>query len=513
MRKITEQQKRFIAIKKAGVYTVRAVAGSGKTFTALEFIKANPSKKVLYLVFNSSNRAEMKERLEMEGITNAEVHTVHSFCYGKTVSDRNSGFYKVMGKRVRPNNITSWEVANLLQISNGAADKALKYYIKYLHSEISTIQEFVESLGIDNKKVASTLAKLMVLIEDGIINLELKCPHDFYVKWFSMKGTISSYDTVVVDEAQDVSPVMLSLIDNKISYEKLIFVGDGHQWIYGWRNAINAMSEAVKRYEDVTELHLSKSFRVGKEIAELSSMLNGVEVIGEGTNTLIEDYNEIMNNEHVAILGFTNFGLFNFYVNNIEVLNTKKVYFRNFDSRPFWNMINFASNKFEQVYDSRLLSYESFDNLIEKIGGSSGEESEENRNKDVPSEYCKMVDIIKRFTIPFLKAVLMSINNSNCLEGEEEILLTTVHTCKGAEFDNMILLNDGSTEIQETISRVFSSDETEEFRNRAMIEENTYGRESLNLIYVALTRAKGNVLFMNDDITKWYKNIYKMLNI
>jgi superfamily I DNA/RNA helicase len=47
--------------------------------------------------------------------------------------------------------------------------------------------------------------------------LEKPCPHDFYLKFFHREGLfyrkLNSFDLILVDEGQDLSPIMLDTLD------------------------------------------------------------------------------------------------------------------------------------------------------------------------------------------------------------------------------------------------------------------------------------------------------------
>lgn len=70
------------------VYTVNthnvrvdAVAGCGKTTTALGICKQYPDKQVLVVTYNAKLRLETRARSEKRGVNNVHVHTYHSLCH------------------------------------------------------------------------------------------------------------------------------------------------------------------------------------------------------------------------------------------------------------------------------------------------------------------------------------------------------------------------------------------------------------------------------------------------
>ena len=91
--------------------------------------------------------------------------------------------------------------------------------------------------------------------------------HDMYLKRFEMgSGVSGEFDYLLVDEAQDLNPVLVSLV--KKSRLPAIIVGDPFQSIYAWRGAVSAM----KMFKGPT-LPLSQSWRFGEDVARIANHL------------------------------------------------------------------------------------------------------------------------------------------------------------------------------------------------------------------------------------------------
>jgi hypothetical protein len=90
----------------------------------------------------------------------------------------------------------------------------------------------------------------------------LKFTHDVYLKLYQLSRPRIPVDYVLLDEAQDLSPVMASLFHFQ-DHAQRIMVGDSAQAIYGFRGAIDAMAKFVADQR----LTLSQSFRFGPMIA------------------------------------------------------------------------------------------------------------------------------------------------------------------------------------------------------------------------------------------------------
>lgn len=60
---------------KGRIVKINARAGTGKTATLLMIAQQNPDKKIIYLVFNSRNRQEARNKFP----SNVAIHIIHSF--------------------------------------------------------------------------------------------------------------------------------------------------------------------------------------------------------------------------------------------------------------------------------------------------------------------------------------------------------------------------------------------------------------------------------------------------
>lgn len=73
------EQREIIKKLKTNNIKVQAVAGSGKTTTALQMAQAYKNKKFLLLTYNNRLAAENSQKVEDYGIENIDVYTFHAF--------------------------------------------------------------------------------------------------------------------------------------------------------------------------------------------------------------------------------------------------------------------------------------------------------------------------------------------------------------------------------------------------------------------------------------------------
>ncbi|MGP9761062.1 AAA family ATPase [Corynebacterium sp. AOP12-C2-36] len=101
--------------------------------------------------------------------------------------------------------------------------------------------------------------------------------HDYYLKMVSLQHPdLTAFwphgSLLLVDEAQDARPAMLSIIRDQIGKMRIVAVGDSAQAINGFTGAIDALP-ILSQIPGAAVLPLSQSFRFGAEIAEASNRI------------------------------------------------------------------------------------------------------------------------------------------------------------------------------------------------------------------------------------------------
>ncbi|WP_223874349.1 UvrD-helicase domain-containing protein [Salinispora mooreana] len=90
----------------------------------------------------------------------------------------------------------------------------------------------------------------------------LKFTHDHYLKMWALGRPQLAADFILFDEAQDADPLIASVVQDQQC--QLIAVGDENQAIYGWRGAVDALSN----WPADLRLRLSRSWRFGPAVAD-----------------------------------------------------------------------------------------------------------------------------------------------------------------------------------------------------------------------------------------------------
>ncbi|MDA8152940.1 MAG: UvrD-helicase domain-containing protein [Acidithiobacillus sp.] len=295
----TEQMAILWAIHERCQYiAVNALAGTGKSTTVHFAVNGGPlqGKSVQYLVFNKKNADEAREKLP--GFV--KVNTAHSLAwngahpagglirniYAERRVDRLYGtlknwhdprfldFLRSM-KDVRLTKAQSiFLVQDMLTSFCQSADEriALHHLDEHLKTQIAMK---LERTG-NERFLDVTLRSARDMAEDlfqKMLNPGGDAPvtHDAYLKIWSMGRPVIPADHILFDEAQDASMPMMEGVLNQ-SHAQLVFIGDTHQSIYGWRGAVDAMQELKRRYPETRVLPLQSSYRFGQGVADAGNV-------------------------------------------------------------------------------------------------------------------------------------------------------------------------------------------------------------------------------------------------
>jgi F-box protein, helicase, 18 len=487
--KLTEEQEDII--NSNGDIKINAVAGSGKTTTIIEYAKARPATaKILYLAFNKSVKLEAIKKFAAKGLQNVTVETAHSLAYKNIV-------FRYQYK-VRAQGYKTHEIAELLGLQgNGEkhheyviANHINKFIALFCNSDKLKVQE-VNYLDTISDAKAKTFVKtfyhfittqtrqLLAKMDKG----EIEITHDFYLKKFQLQNPVLSFDYILFDEGQDASPAMLDIFLKQAAVK--VIVGDTHQQIYSWRYAVNSLEKT-----SFTTFNLSHSFRFGANIANLATQVlfwkdaitetKPITIKGLGTNT---------DTKTKAVIGRTNLGLLLKAIEYVtDKKNIKKIYFEgNFNSYTYadegaslYDVLNLFNNKRSLIKDALIKSMGSIKDLEEYI------------EKTEDAQLSMMLEIVKEYgnDIYDIIKIIKQKQVENDEKEKAEVIFSTVHRCKGMEYDAVHLVKDFITE--DKVQRQANELDNDEKKINKLNEE-------INLLYVAITRTK-NTLHIPEEL-------------
>ena len=480
---LTKEQCKII--QSTGDIKINAVAGSGKTTTIIEYAKSRPStSNILYLAFNKSVKLEALRRFADKGLKNVKVETAHSLAYKHIVFSK--------GYKVKSQGYKTSEIAELLNLK-GNDEKHTEYVIanhinKFMAYFCNSDKQKVQDLNYldtvtDPKAKAfvnsfyNYIVKQTRLLLSKMDKGEIDIIHDFYLKKFQLSNPKLHYDYILFDEGQDASPAMLDIFFKQKATK--VIVGDTHQQIYGWRFAVNSLEKA-----DFKTYHLSTSFRFSQEIADLAmAVLDWKKHIGEYTSIPIKGKGQNSEIKTRAVLGRTNLGLLLKAIEYVSEKNkVKHIYFEgNIHSYTYadegaslYDVLNLYNHKTHLIRDNLIKSMKSLYDLEDYI----------EKTEDV--QLAMMVEIVKEYgnEIPGLINEIKEKHVANDEKEKAEMIFSTVHRCKGMEYDVVELVNDFITE-----EKIKKGKEDKKAKKPDPAKLN----EEINLLYVAITRTKNSL--------------------
>lgn len=484
--KLTEEQKAILATNEN--IRINAVAGSGKTTTMIEYAASRPqSARILYLVFNKSVKLEAKRKFAARGLSNVTVETAHSLAYRRIIPGSNY--------TIRVNGYKTHELADIIGIS-GTGEKHAEYILAnhvnryaayYCNSNKQKLGD-LNYLDIVNDPKAAAFAKThaqliykytrFFLTQMGEGKMEIT--HDFYLKKFQLQLPRMLYDYILFDEGQDASPAMLDVFFNQPAIK--VIVGDTHQQIYGWRYAVNSLEQA-----EYPTYNLSESFRFPQEIANLGmGILELKNQLGKSIQVKITGRGIGESKVSRAVIARTNLGLLLKAIEFSTENKFKKIYFEGNinsytyadDGASLYDVLNLSKNKHLQIRDRLIRSMRNMQELQEYI------------DKTEDRQLGMLVEIVKEYgdsiygLIKDLKQKHVGDENKH----DAEIVFSTVHRSKGMEYDIVELANDFISETK--------LEKNKKENPEKLVEE-------INLLYVAATRAKSELIIPFELVPKW----------
>lgn len=485
-------------IQSTGNIKINAVAGSGKTTTIIEYAKARPrSSKILYIAFNKSVKLEAIKRFADQSLDQVKVETAHSLAYKHIVPQYN---YKVKSQGYKTNELVELlglQAAGEKHAAYIVANHISKFIAYFCNSDKLKVSElnYLEVVSDPKAKVFVNnyypyIEKQTRMLLGKMENGEIEITHDFYLKKFQLSRPVLPYDFILFDEGQDASPAMLDIFFNQ--HATKVIVGDTHQQIYGWRYAINSLEKA-----DFKIFNLSTSFRFSQDISNLAmAVLERKKALGPYQPVAIVGQGKNKSNKTKATLARTNLGLLIQAIQFIsENSKVKRIFFEgNINSYTYadegaslYDVLNLYNYNHDRIRDPLIKSMKDIADLedyIEKTG---------------EAQLSMMVEIVKEYEneIYDILRELKKKHVDNDQRDQAEMIFSTVHRCKGLEYDTVHLVNDFLTEDKlTTILNKENDDETE--KNEIKSIDFAKLNEEVNLLYVAITRTKSR-LFIPED--------------
>lgn len=481
-----EQQDIYDAFESGGSMVIQARAGTGKT-TTLVGIGERTNRKGFYIVYNAKAKLDAEKRFGK----NVTVKTAHGLAYAPMMRRLGLTFTQ-MNALLNGPRVTRRDVCNILNIPTGfGSDETYLAPGKLAGFAMETVKNFCYSdaniigsrhvpkvPGTEDYRdefVSFCVAKAQMAWESITSgNTRLKFEHDYYLKMFALDDPKLDGDFIMLDEAQDANPVIAQIVNNQTHMQR-VMVGDNCQSIYSWRGAVDALSN----FKADHTLYLSKSFRFGPAVADEANKwltLLGETVLLEGhepVGSVVEPFDTMP--DGTAVLCRT----------NAEVMAQAM------DGQEKGRKVAIVGGA------AALMAYaEAARDLMAGLGTWHHEllafknwAAVQNYCKDEPDEAGSLAVMVKMIDAYGPEAIIDMC--SRCTnEDDADLILSTAHKAKGAEWDNVVIGNDFQPQAKEKDGKI-----------------ELPSREAMMLAYVSVTRAKKQL----DNLgLSWVDNFIEM---
>ena len=467
---LTDEQKQIVAcdLLPGESLKVVAFAGTGKTSTLVEYARARPDLRFLYLAFNKSVQLEAAQKFP----GNVTARTSHSLAFrvkGYKHKDRLASGFRA-GVVMDALGLDKFEDAKftidtLYHYLISASPKVARHHIPY---QAKIFYEQRKEAMPDFVVLANRLGRLMCDGSDERIGML----HDGYLKLYQLSNPVLHYDCILLDEAQDINPVTSAFVmaqvrsDFKPRPSSIILVGDTHQQIYSFRGA----KDTLENIQTTKTLFLTRSFRFDGKVARIANMVLGLfkgeqkKVVG---TPLPKNANPDFNPECYTVIARTNAAVFD---KAVQLCRTRKIGFVGGIGGYRLQTIKDVYHLYAQQHD-RIM-----DPFIKRFALYSEMKSYGESVKDVELlSVCRVVEKYQ-FSIPQL---VRTITEKAVDVKDAQVLLTTAHKSKGLEWPNVHLMGD----FQPLMDK------------GDLVDPKTLEPDEFNLVYVAMTRTISRLRF------------------
>ncbi|MFS2159669.1 UvrD-helicase domain-containing protein [Pseudomonas sp. Pseusp122] len=459
---------------------VQAYAGTGKTTMLVGYAEEKSSMRMLYLCYNKAVEMAAKNRFP-RNVTCKTAHGLAHAVYGTQYKHKLAGNLRLTDI-ARTLKIQDWELAkdvvSILNVFMASKDMSLNsaHLLRFQNNRMLTsAQQDYQTKAVN---AAKSIWARMVDLQDRSVSMT----HDGYLKLYQLsKPDLSQrFDAVLLDEGQDVNPVIADLVQSQKITQ--VTVGDRHQQLYRFRGAVDALSGPWMR--DAEHHYLTKSFRFGPAVAHVANIILSfkgetipLQGLGQPTQVkrkLPEDL------PHQTFLHRTVSGVIENALSLVSK-NHRMHWVGGIDSyslRDLEDLFYFSRDIRDNVQNRKLLTdYRDYDQYVVIAKATQD------------PEMLRSIRIIEAY--PDLPARIDGLRQSSVTnELDATVTLTTAHRAKGLEWDFVCLYEDFSADpLSPDIDAAKRDDE-------------------LNLLYVSVTRAM-KILAVNSlviDIMQRFKD-------
>lgn len=471
---------------------VNAVAGSGKTFTIVEACKrlGLSEKNVQFLAFNKSIADELKTKLAGY----AMVNTSHSFGFGviRAANPRVRVDVRKYATYIRENIYSLSHDINVDTPNNKVYAFCQNVLGIFNLCRLNLIQagdtKSINDL-CDNNNLLTFYDEISVVNQllEGAYNPYQRAIDytDMVVLPLYLKKYIPSFRFVFVDECQDLNTAQRLLMLEAARNGRFVAVGDRRQAINGFAGADCESFDKIANLPNTIELPLSVNYRCGKNMIKLAQDIvpnitaheGAVEGIVEDTKTI----NKATFKPNDMVLCRTSAPLVGLCLKLIQAGVTACVKGKDIGEQ-IMSLVNKSNAKSIEEMNAYLDK-----ELAKTIASIKKERKCDDNDAEHSSRYITLKDrcqCIRNIcetlgSVSMVRETIAKIFNESNLKNP--VMLSTIHKAKGLEADRVLILCPHKLPLT--------------WKNQLDWQL----EQELNLKYVALTRAKKELVFVQMD--------------
>lgn len=500
---VYQQQIFDFILNGNGNLLIEACAGSGKTKTLIEIMKLiDQDKKILYCAFNKDIVTEITKKINKKERENLDIRTIHSL--GLTMLKNNLRDKQLIKNEHKYKTFLRENLKELSSINTYGLGKKFGNYMENILKLTDYFRFNLCQTGFDCEQlclkygielIADEIHVVLQLIDWGKSYLDeidfvdmIWLPNALNLQPYGLK-----YDYVLVDECQDLSAAQRELVlkCHNIS-TRYVFCGDDRQSIYGFASADSESFQKIKKIPNTTLLPLSISYRCDKRIVKIANTVaQKMEANPEnGDGEVVYDavLEEVKDGD--MVLCRNNAPLMKLYNDFLKM--GKKCFFKGKDIGL--NLKQLVNSTHETELNRDLRKEGVFMSLYKRLFERRNEIMSREKLDIKDANECSYIsDYLDQ--IRALEAISDGINTAEELitriermfsnKKEEGISLSSVHKAKGLEADNVYIACHSLMPSKHI---------------KLPWEE----KQESNLQYVAYTRAKHKLAFLNEKEFKSY---------
>lgn len=459
----------------SGNVRIEAVAGSGKTTTTAEGSKRLPKNlSIKFMVFSKANAIDMQNKVP-EWV---EASTAHSGGYADIrrqypdVKLEERKTYLLLDRRYEYNETVKGlgsDIARLVSLCKNTLKEPTSVNLDYLCDRYGIVANGQQDTIYD------AVAKLYAdgLSETSIIDFD-----DMIFLPAVGKVTVAQSDILIIDEAQDTNAAQQSYYLKAVKSDgRLIFVGDTHQAIFGFRGADTEAMDNLSGALHPANLPLSICYRCGKAQIELAkTIVPQIEAWSDAPDGKVADITEQGFTRQVRygdmVLCRLNAPLVKPAFDLIRA--GKKATIR---GRNLGKGLSVLIKKMQKKYHAAGLNdtLRALAEYVERETAKLVTAHKQNQADTLSDQYETIVALSDGcYTVGSLEARISQVFSDDAGEG---VIFSTVHKAKGLEADRVYILKP-------------------ELLPFPKAKEEWQKQQELHLCYVAYTRAKSELYFV-----------------